>query len=68
VDGRALPLADGAASIETGAVRLVGASVSAETVKTIARRLDGSQNADDAAAATELLAGLLLGSPDFQRQ
>ncbi|HYX21350.1 MAG TPA: DUF1800 family protein, partial [Thermoanaerobaculia bacterium] len=68
VDGRALPLAAGAGAIETGAVRLVGARVSAETAKTIARRLDGSENAADAAAATELLAGLLLGSPDFQRQ
>ena len=68
VDGRALPLAGGAGSIETGAVRLVGASVSAETAKTIARRLDGPETGEDAAAATELLAGLLLGSPDFQRQ
>jgi uncharacterized protein (DUF1800 family) len=68
VDGRALPLAGGAGAIETGAVRLVGAGVSAETAKTIARRLEGPESADDAAAATELLAGLLLGSPDFQRQ
>ncbi len=68
VDGRALPLARGAGSIEAGAVRLVGASVSAETAKTIARRLDGPENASDVAAATELLAGLLLGSPDFQRR
>jgi len=68
VDGAALPLAGDARSIETGAVRLVGAAVSEDTAKTIARRLSGAENADDLAATTELLAGLLLGSPEFQRQ
>ena len=68
VDGRALPLAGDTRAIETGAVRLVGESVSADTVRTIAKRLDASADGDDVAASTELLAGLLLGSPEFQRR
>jgi uncharacterized protein (DUF1800 family) len=68
VDGGALPLAGDARSIENGAIRLVGTGVSADTAKTIARRLDGASDADDVAAKTELLAGLLVGSPEFQRQ
>jgi len=68
VDGKALPLAGNAQAIETGAVRLVGAGVSADTARTIATRLDASADAGDVAASTELLAGLLLGSPEFQRR
>ncbi len=68
VDGGALPLAGDTRSIGTGAARLVGTSVSADTAMTIARRVDGSAGAGDLAAKTELLAGLLLGSPEFQRQ
>jgi uncharacterized protein (DUF1800 family) len=68
VDGRALPLAGDMRAIETGAVRLVGESVSSDTVRTIAKRLDASADTDDVAASTELLAGLLLGSPEFQRR
>jgi uncharacterized protein (DUF1800 family) len=67
VDGRAFPLAGNARAIETGAVRLVGTDVSADTIRTITKRLDASADADDA-ATTEMLAGLLLGSPEFQRR
>lgn len=68
VDGRALPLAGGTPAIEAGAERLLGTSLSADTVRTIAQRLEAPAGADDVAASTELLAGLLLGSPEFQRQ
>jgi uncharacterized protein (DUF1800 family) len=68
VDGRALPLAGNARAIEAGAEKLVGANVSADTVRTITQRLGASPDADDLAASTELLAGLLLGSPEFQRR
>jgi uncharacterized protein (DUF1800 family) len=68
VDGRALPLAGDARAIEAGAVRLVGESVSADTARTIAKRLGAAPEADDVAASTELFAGLILGSPEFQRR
>ena len=67
VDPRALPGAGSPRAIETGAVRLVGTGVSADTAKTIARRLDAAAPAETE-SPQELLAGLLLGSPEFQRR
>ena len=66
VDGRSLPAEGGAArGIQDTAFLLLGTDVSEPTTRTIARRM---ADAAGEAEPRELLAGLLLGSPEFQRQ
>ena len=65
VDPRSLPAAGPARQVQDGAFLLVGTDVSAETLAAISRRM-----ADDAGEGSPraLMAGLILGSPEFQRQ
>jgi uncharacterized protein (DUF1800 family) len=65
VDAQRLPAAGPGRRVQDGALLLVGTDVSAETLATISRRM-----ADDAGGDSPrtLMAGLLLGSPEFQRQ
>jgi uncharacterized protein (DUF1800 family) len=65
VDGRSLPAGATARSIQDTAFLLLGTDVSEPTTRTIARRM---ADAGGEAETRELLAGLLLGSPEFQRQ
>ena len=44
--------------------RLVGTDISGETLETISKRASDGDQAESAA----LIAGLVLGSPEFQRQ
>ena len=62
---RTLPPAGSGRSIQEGARLLVGTDVSTRTARTIAERMTGGENAG---APRELMAGLLIGSPEFQRQ
>jgi uncharacterized protein (DUF1800 family) len=64
VDPRGLPAAGPPRQVQNGAFLLVGTDVSSETLATISKRM-----ADDAGGSPQaLMAGLLLGSPEFQRQ
>jgi uncharacterized protein (DUF1800 family) len=66
VDERSLPAGVGTArAIQDTAFLLLGTDVSEQTTRTIARRM---ADAAGEAEPKELLAGLLLGSPEFQRQ
>ena len=63
--------ADPGKSLDALARALVGGDLSAETRETIAKRIaSGSAPAEDPGANTQLpmIAGLILGSPEFQRQ
>jgi hypothetical protein len=51
-------------SVDAAAHWLIGTDISSETLRTISERMaDGG-----AGEPTTLMAGLLLGSPEFQRQ
>jgi uncharacterized protein (DUF1800 family) len=65
VDERALPAGGTARSIQDTAFVLLGTDVSEQTTRTISRKMAGTA---DQAEPREQLAGLLLGSPEFQRQ
>ena len=65
VDAARLPAAGPGTQVQDGARRIVGTDVSAETLATISKRM--AEGAGDGASQT-LMAGLLLGSPEFQRQ
>ena len=66
--GRVLGEAAGVApgrSVDAAAHSLIGTDISSETLQTISQRLaDGGLGAEP----STLMAGLLLGSPEFQRQ
>jgi uncharacterized protein (DUF1800 family) len=64
VEERSLPPSGPGRSIQDEALALLGTDVSAQTVETVSARL--AEGGGDRPRAT--LAGLLLGSPEFQRQ
>jgi uncharacterized protein (DUF1800 family) len=64
VDVERVPAGAGTRQVLDGAIELVGTSVSADTLQTISKRL--AEGVDE--APQPLLAGLLLGSPEFQKQ
>ena len=65
VDERTLPAAAAGRSIQGAAFLLLGTDVSERTTRTISRQM---KEAPGETVPRELLAGLLLGSPEFQRQ
>jgi uncharacterized protein (DUF1800 family) len=65
VDVRGLPSGSPGRGVQNGAFLLLGTDVSASTVQTISRRLADPEGTE---TTRELLAALLLGSPEFQRQ
>src|SRR5262249_40191217 len=65
VDDRNLPAAGTGRSVQDTAFLLLGVDVSEQTTRTISAKM---ADVADEAAPRELLAGLLLGSPEFQRQ
>jgi uncharacterized protein (DUF1800 family) len=65
VDAQRLPAAGTGRQVQDGAYMLVGTDVSAETLATISKRM--AEDPGEGSART-LMAGLILGSPEFQRQ
>jgi uncharacterized protein (DUF1800 family) len=58
--------ADSKKSVDALACAFLGGDLSAETRRTVGQRLEGGPSSEDSRLA--MIAGLILGSPEFQRQ